>query len=85
MEEVVPWQALIDMIEPSYPKTSKKGGLDAHPLVSTSQLLVLTSGELLPGEQVPLLKNQREISRDEALKLWASKRQEDWSPCKRQW
>jgi IS5 family transposase len=26
MEEVVPWQALIDLIEPHYPKTSKKGG-----------------------------------------------------------
>jgi IS5 family transposase len=26
MEAVVPWQALIDLIEPYYPKTSKKGG-----------------------------------------------------------
>ena len=26
MEVVVPWQALIDLIEPHYPKTSKKGG-----------------------------------------------------------
>ena len=25
MEAVVPWQALIDLIEPHYPKTSKKG------------------------------------------------------------
>ena len=24
MEEVVPWQVLIDLIEPHYPKTSKK-------------------------------------------------------------
>jgi|694.fasta_scaffold26929_1 hypothetical protein len=26
METVVPWQALLDLIEPHYPKTSKKGG-----------------------------------------------------------
>jgi len=26
MEVVVPWQALIDLIEPHYPKASKKGG-----------------------------------------------------------
>ena len=26
MEAVVPWQALIDLIEPHYPKASKKGG-----------------------------------------------------------
>ena len=26
MDAVVPWQALIDLIEPHYPKASKKGG-----------------------------------------------------------
>ncbi len=26
MEAVVPWSALIDLIEPTYPKTSSKGG-----------------------------------------------------------
>ena len=26
MDQVVPWQALIDLIEPHYPKTSSKGG-----------------------------------------------------------
>jgi hypothetical protein len=51
----------------------------------TYQRLEITSGELLPGEQVPLLKNRREISRDEALKLWATKRQEGWRPCSPQW
>ncbi len=35
----------------------------------TYQRLEITSGELLPGEQVPLLMNRREISRAEALKL----------------
>ncbi|MCP9915311.1 DUF1651 domain-containing protein [Cyanobium sp. ATX 6F1] len=28
---------------------------------------------------------RREISREDALKLWASKRQEGWSPCEPQW
>ncbi|WP_094556415.1 DUF1651 domain-containing protein [Synechococcus sp. 1G10] len=51
----------------------------------TSQLLEITKGEILPGEPVPLLKSRREISRDEAIKLWASKRQEGWSPCEPQW
>ena len=49
------------------------------------QRLEITSGELLPGEQVPLLKNRREISRDEALKLWGAKRKEGWRPCQPQW
>jgi len=31
MEKVVPWQALIDLIEPHYPKASKKGGRPAYP------------------------------------------------------
>jgi hypothetical protein len=44
------------------------------------QQLEITNGELLLGEQVPLLKNRREISRDEALKLWAARRQEGWRP-----
>ena len=49
------------------------------------QLLEITSGELLPGEQVPLLKNRREISRDEALKLWDDKRMAGLKPCSPQW
>jgi len=32
MEKVVPWKALIDLIEPSYPKTSSEGGRPASPL-----------------------------------------------------
>ncbi len=33
MEAVLPWQALLDLIEPDYPKTSKKGGKPPCPLV----------------------------------------------------
>jgi IS5 family transposase len=32
MEVVVPLQALIDVIEPHYPKASKKGGRPSYPL-----------------------------------------------------
>ena len=34
MEAVVPWQALIALIEPNHPKVSKKGGRSPHPLVT---------------------------------------------------
>jgi len=36
-----------------------------------SQQLEVTVGELLPGQSVPLLKRRLELSREEALKLWA--------------
>jgi IS5 family transposase len=32
MEAVVPWKALIDLIEPHYPKTGSKGGRPPYPL-----------------------------------------------------
>ena len=34
MEAVVPWQALIDLIEPHYPKARKKGGRPPYPLAT---------------------------------------------------
>jgi IS5 family transposase len=34
MEVVMPWQALIDLIEPNYPKASKKGGWPPPPLAT---------------------------------------------------
>jgi IS5 family transposase len=34
MEVVVPWKALIDLIEPHYPKSSSKGGRPAYPLAT---------------------------------------------------
>ena len=34
MEAVVPWKALIDLIEPHYPKTSSRGGRPAYPLAT---------------------------------------------------
>ncbi|TWB95133.1 hypothetical protein FB106_102170 [Synechococcus sp. Ace-Pa] len=38
MEEVVPWQSLIDLIEPSHPKTSKKGGRPPYPLATMPRI-----------------------------------------------
>ena len=38
----------------------------------------MTVGELLPGQPVPLLKRRLELSREEAIKLWGEKRQQDW-------
>ena len=40
---------------------------------------------LLPDQEIPLLKSRRELSRAEALKLWAEKRQAGWAPCSPQW
>ena len=34
MEVVVPWQAFLDLNEPHYPKTSKKGGRPPYPLAT---------------------------------------------------
>ncbi len=51
----------------------------------TYQRLEITTGELLPDQEIPLLKSRRELSRAEALKLWAEKRQQGWAPCSPQW
>ena len=40
-----------------------------------SQRLEVTVGELLPNQPVPLLKRRLQLSREEARKLWAEKRQ----------
>jgi IS5 family transposase len=41
MEAVVPWQALIELIEPHYPKTSKKGGRPPYPLTTMLRIHLL--------------------------------------------
>ena len=50
-----------------------------------SQRLEVTSGELLPDQPVPLLKRRFELTREEALRLWAEKRQQGWQACEPQW
>ena len=49
-----------------------------------SQALELTTGELIPG-QAPLLKCRKEITREEAIQLWAQKRKAGWQVCPPQW
>ncbi|MCP9824906.1 DUF1651 domain-containing protein [Synechococcus sp. EJ6-Ellesmere] len=50
-----------------------------------SQRLEVVSGELLPGELIPLLKHRREYSREEAIRLWGEKRKAGWAACGPQW
>lgn len=41
MEKVVPWKALLDLIEPHYPKTSSKGGRPPYPLQTMLRIHLL--------------------------------------------
>jgi hypothetical protein len=58
-----------------------------------SQRPEIISGELLPGEPIPLLqaqpsaqrKQRLELSRKEAVKLWGERRKQGWRPCPPQW
>ena len=50
-----------------------------------NQPVEVTVGELLPDQSVPLLKRRLELSREEALQLWAEKRQKGWQPTTAQW
>ena len=50
-----------------------------------SQALEVTLGELMPGDAPPLLKRRKELTREQAMKLWAQKRELGWQPCAPQW
>ena len=50
-----------------------------------SQSLEVTLGELIPGEAAPLLKRRKELTREQAIKLWTQKRQQGWRACAPQW
>jgi hypothetical protein len=50
-----------------------------------SQQLEVTVVELLPNQLVPLLKRRLELSREEALKLWAQKRPQGWQTTAPLW
>jgi IS5 family transposase len=47
MEVVVPWQALIELIEPNYPKASQKGGRPPYPLATMPRIRRLQQWYLL--------------------------------------
>jgi hypothetical protein len=52
---------------------------------AAGQKTCIASGELLPDQPVPLLKRRWELSREQALRLWAEKRQLGWRPTTPQW
>jgi hypothetical protein len=39
----------------------------------------------MPGGEPPLLKSRKEITREQAIKLWRQKRQQGWRTCGPQW
>jgi Protein of unknown function (DUF1651). len=45
----------------------------------------VTFGEVMPAGEPPLLKRRRQLTRQQAIKLWAEKRQQGWKPCEPQW
>ncbi len=50
-----------------------------------NQSLELTFGEVLPGGEAPLLKSRKELTREQAIKLWTQKRQQGWRAYPPQW
>ncbi len=58
MEQVVPWQALLDLIEPCYPKTSKKGGRPPYPLATMLRIHLMQQWYSLsdPGMEEALIE-----------------------------
>jgi IS5 family transposase len=58
MEAVVPWQALVDLIEPHYPKTSRKGGRPPYPLATMLRIHLMQQWYSLsdPGMEEALIE-----------------------------
>jgi hypothetical protein len=50
-----------------------------------SQTLEVMLGEVMPSGEPPLLKKRRELTREQAFKLWRQKRQAGGQPCAPQW
>ena len=50
-----------------------------------AQALEVTLGERLPEEAAPLLKRRKELTREQAIRLWRQKRQQGWRVCPPQW
>jgi hypothetical protein len=51
----------------------------------SSQSLEVTLGEVMPSGEPPLLKKRRELTREQAIKLWSQNRQQGWRACQPQW
>ncbi len=58
MEKVVPWKALIDLIEPHYPRTSTKGGRPPYPLATMLRIHLMQQWYSLsdPDMEVALIE-----------------------------
>jgi IS5 family transposase len=58
MEKVVPWKALIDLIEPHYPITSTKGGRPPYPLATMLRIHLMQQWYSLsdPGMEEALIE-----------------------------
>jgi hypothetical protein len=50
-----------------------------------AQSLEVTLGEVMPGGEPPLLKRRKELTREQAIKLWGQKRKAGWQVCPPQW
>jgi hypothetical protein len=50
-----------------------------------SQSLEVTLGEVMADGEPPLLEHRREMPREQAIQLWAQKRQQGWHACAPQW
>jgi hypothetical protein len=50
-----------------------------------SQALEVTLGEVIPSGEPPLLKKRKELTREQAIRLWRQKRQAGWTVCPPQW
>jgi hypothetical protein len=50
-----------------------------------SQVLEVPLGEVMPSGEPPLLKHRKQLSREQAIKLWAEKRKAGWQTCPPQW
>jgi hypothetical protein len=50
-----------------------------------SQALGVTLGELMSNREPPLLKRRKELTREQAIKLWSQKRKAGWQVCAPQW
>jgi hypothetical protein len=50
-----------------------------------NQPVEVTFGEVMADGEPPLLKRRRELNREEALKLWATRRQQGWQRCPPLW
>jgi hypothetical protein len=49
------------------------------------QELGITSGQVLPGEVVPLLQRRARLSREQLVVLWKERCAEGWKRCAPQW